>query len=659
MNFEASPFQRVFSGASGVDPYAAAISDVYQDLLGEGSFAGKGIYDVDAFEAALAGRVPEGSLLSHDLFEGIFARAGLASDVEVVEEFPARYDVASMRQHRWVRGDWQLLPWIFGRKDAGAEQHVAAAQPHTADRRMENAGQPAPLAVGADERGRAGRRMDAAARTRRCNGARTSSWRSGCRPCCPRSRESCRAARPSPCAATCARCAPTSSLALAQIALLTTMLAYQAWLMCDAIGRTLWRVFVTRRRMLEWVPADLLGNVRNARRFLLAHVPRRVGCARAGIAHRAGAWHAALIAVPFLILWVAAPAVAWRISRTPPPAAKSELSLEQQRELQAHRAPHLALLRDLRHRRRQSPAAGQFPGRSSPGHRAPDFAHQHRAVPAVHRRGPRLRLVRPARRARSHRDHARHAVADGQVPRPSLQLVRHQGPAAARAAIRVLGRLGQSRRPPDHARRRIPRVAAESTAPPEATVGLTDALDLAREALREFTFVPGQTITRELLETAFDDLEVGAAAKGRAPRSRRRTISRPPPSAPRHWSTWCARSATRAARNAIPISSTGWKPRAAPSTAGAAICWRAIRRDSSSSTWRAWRPGTRHSRAPWNSASCSTLSASCCRSAIAPPTARSIRPAMTCWPRKRGSRASSPSPRATCPRATGSGSDAR
>ena len=146
VNVEASPFQRVFSGASGVDPYAAAVSDVYQDLLGEGSFAGKGIYDVDAFEAALAGRVPESSLLSHDLFEGIFARAGLASDVEVVEEFPARYDVASMRQHRWVRGDWQLLPWIFGRSDAGAAALRPRPQPHAADRRVEDARQPAPLA---------------------------------------------------------------------------------------------------------------------------------------------------------------------------------------------------------------------------------------------------------------------------------------------------------------------------------------------------------------------------------------------------------------------------------------------------------------------------------------------------------------------------------
>ena len=111
---EGSLFQRVFSSMNGIDPYAAAVSDVYQDLFGEGSYAGKGIYDVDAFEAALAGRVPDSTLLSHDLFEGVFARAGLASDIEVVEEFPARYDVAALRHHRWARGDWQLLPWMLG-----------------------------------------------------------------------------------------------------------------------------------------------------------------------------------------------------------------------------------------------------------------------------------------------------------------------------------------------------------------------------------------------------------------------------------------------------------------------------------------------------------------------------------------------------------------
>ena len=111
---ERSIFQTLFSGPSGVDPYAFAVSDVYQDLFQEGSFTGKGIYDVDAFESSLADKVPDNALLSHDLLEGIFARAALASDIELFEEFPSHYEAAAARQHRWVRGDWQLLPWIFG-----------------------------------------------------------------------------------------------------------------------------------------------------------------------------------------------------------------------------------------------------------------------------------------------------------------------------------------------------------------------------------------------------------------------------------------------------------------------------------------------------------------------------------------------------------------
>jgi cyclic beta-1,2-glucan synthetase len=126
---EGSLFQRIFSSGAGIDPYAFTISDVYQDLLDEGSYSGKGIYDVDVFEAALAGRVPDDTLLSHDLFEGTFARSGLASDLELVEEFPSRYDVAAARQHRWARGDWQLLPWILGRAHGSNNGDTAASQP--------------------------------------------------------------------------------------------------------------------------------------------------------------------------------------------------------------------------------------------------------------------------------------------------------------------------------------------------------------------------------------------------------------------------------------------------------------------------------------------------------------------------------------------------
>ena len=111
---EGTLFNRLSSGRAGADPYACAVSEVYQDLFGEGTYTGKGIYDVDAFEACLAGRVPENSMLSHDLFEGCFVRAGLASEIEFFEEFSGHYQAAAACKHRWVRGDWQLLPWIFG-----------------------------------------------------------------------------------------------------------------------------------------------------------------------------------------------------------------------------------------------------------------------------------------------------------------------------------------------------------------------------------------------------------------------------------------------------------------------------------------------------------------------------------------------------------------
>jgi cyclic beta-1,2-glucan synthetase len=113
---DASVFQRVFSINRGLDPYVFTVSDVYQDLAGEGTFTGKGLYHVDAFEASLKGRVDENSVLSHDLLEGSMARCALVTDLELVEDFPIRYEVETSRQHRWARGDWQLLPYIFNSK---------------------------------------------------------------------------------------------------------------------------------------------------------------------------------------------------------------------------------------------------------------------------------------------------------------------------------------------------------------------------------------------------------------------------------------------------------------------------------------------------------------------------------------------------------------
>ena len=109
-----SRLSHIFSGQTGFDPYTTAVSDVYQDLHGQASFTGKGIYDLRTFDAAVGERFPENSILSHDLIEGEHVRTGLLTSAELIEDYPATYQAFSKRKHRWVRGDWQLLPWLFG-----------------------------------------------------------------------------------------------------------------------------------------------------------------------------------------------------------------------------------------------------------------------------------------------------------------------------------------------------------------------------------------------------------------------------------------------------------------------------------------------------------------------------------------------------------------
>jgi len=117
-----SRFARLFAGEPGIDPYTQAVSDVYQDLFGEGSFVGKGIYDVDAFQQALAGRLPENRILSHDLLEGAHARAALVTDITLFEDYPSTYAAEVSRRYRWMRGDWQITPWL-GPRVPGAGGH--------------------------------------------------------------------------------------------------------------------------------------------------------------------------------------------------------------------------------------------------------------------------------------------------------------------------------------------------------------------------------------------------------------------------------------------------------------------------------------------------------------------------------------------------------
>src|ERR1017187_2197611 len=118
-------FVKLFAGDVGIDPYTRAVSDVYQDVFQEGSFIGKGIYDVDAFQQAVAGRFPENTVLSHDLIESCHARSALVSDVELYEEYPSRYNTDINRRHRWIRGDWQIAQWLLPRVPGPDARRIA------------------------------------------------------------------------------------------------------------------------------------------------------------------------------------------------------------------------------------------------------------------------------------------------------------------------------------------------------------------------------------------------------------------------------------------------------------------------------------------------------------------------------------------------------
>ena len=343
-----SRFAAIHSGHPGVDPYTTAVSDVYQDLYGEGSFTGKGIYDVDAFEEATHARFPENTLLSHDLIEGNYARAGLATDVEVYDDYPTRYLTFTRRKHRWIRGDWQLLRWLGptvpGRDGPERNRLSLLSRWKIFDNMRRSTVEIAQLlflaagwtvlpgsplrwtllgllAVGAP--------WIVALLLAVVRPPLDKSWRAYY--------------------ASVGRDAVTSAQ---QLALAIVFLPHQAWVSADAILRTLWRLLVSRRNLLEWQTASQTerstkGAARDVWRTmwpavavaaavlaLAAAVHWTAGAARPVAGALPRGWALALAAGPLGVLWAVSPAIAHALSR---PAVRKERRLPERARAEALR----------------------------------------------------------------------------------------------------------------------------------------------------------------------------------------------------------------------------------------------------------------------------------------------------------------------------------
>ncbi len=310
-----SLFARIYAGHTGVDPYTTAVSDTYQDLFAEGIFTGKGLYDVDAFVSALEGRVPENALLSHDLFEGLYARTGLVTDIEVVDDYPSSVLTHARRQHRWVRGDWQILWWLFPivptRRGLRRNRLPLISRWKILDNLRRSLMAPATVALlvlgWTVLPGSPAVWTVAVLAALAFNLYPLALAALGGPPPQQPWRVFLRVVR------------EDANTALAQTGLQLTFLASQAWERVHAIALTLVRLVATKRRMLEWetaaTSAERGRHGNGARFFVTAMIASPLiavlGFALVGLARPA----ALAAAVPVLLLWAAAPLVAHALSR--------------------------------------------------------------------------------------------------------------------------------------------------------------------------------------------------------------------------------------------------------------------------------------------------------------------------------------------------------
>jgi cyclic beta-1,2-glucan synthetase len=319
-----SLFARLYAGHTGVDPYTTAVSDTYQDLFAEGIFTGKGLYDVDAFVAALAGRVPENALLSHDLFEGLYARTALVTDIEVVDDYPASVLAHARRRHRWVRGDWQILWWLFPlvptRAGLRRNRLPLISRWKILDNLRRSLLAPATLA--------------AFLLAWTALPGHPAVWTVAlvaalAFPLYPILVKTAGGPRPQQPWRVFLRLAREDfGTAIAQVGLQLTFLANEAWQSAHAIGLTLVRLVATRRRLLEWETAAASAAHGRDRPGAWGFVLEMASSPLIALLALLLAWAvrpAALpVAAPLLGLWVAAPWVAHALSR-PVPEHRREL----------------------------------------------------------------------------------------------------------------------------------------------------------------------------------------------------------------------------------------------------------------------------------------------------------------------------------------------
>ncbi|ERI94105.1 glycosyltransferase family 36 [Clostridiales bacterium oral taxon 876 str. F0540] len=309
-------FSKIFSGETGIDMYTTAVSDVYQDLFGEGIFTGKGIYDIDVFNFMLKNEIPENTVLSHDLLEGSYVRSALITDVELIDGYPAYYNSSSMRLHRWVRGDWQIIKWITKKSPLNLisrwkifdnlRRSLLAPSiivliilsflilPHS-DEWIIIALLAIVCPILFDVSEAVVSPIKGISLSGRINNAK---------------------------------------LAIEQVFLIFCFLPYQAYLMLDAVIRTIYRLNVSKKHLLEWqTAADVEAKLgRKLKNFISAMWPASIIALLIQLSAFNNSFNNGLLMLPSCFIWILSPIIAYYISKDIKQGA-TELNSEQQNML--------------------------------------------------------------------------------------------------------------------------------------------------------------------------------------------------------------------------------------------------------------------------------------------------------------------------------------